>query len=276
MPARCMSLTARAAVSGVCSAGLATTALPAASAPAICPVKMASGKFHGEIAANTPRPCSESALRSPVGPLSWRGAANCRRRIAKMIDRLAKIALGTGDRLAGFAHHQRHEPRAVSLEQIGGAVEQRCARLTAEPIPFATGRLRRTERPVDGLGARRAAGANHRAAVVWRADPGHLAALLHLLARDDRVGGFRARQSCFHRAEQRCANRRLEQRQPEAVAALRRKQLGGGLISGLGLSRSAAAFSTGSATMAVIGAASSASRLTKEVLAPFSRRRRTR
>jgi hypothetical protein len=32
---------------GVCSAGLASTALPAASAAAIWPVKMASGKFQG-------------------------------------------------------------------------------------------------------------------------------------------------------------------------------------------------------------------------------------
>ena len=47
MPASCNSRTAAAAVSGVCSAGLATTALPAASAAAIWPVKIASGKFHG-------------------------------------------------------------------------------------------------------------------------------------------------------------------------------------------------------------------------------------
>ena len=66
-------------MSGVCSAGFATTALPAASAPAICPVKMASGKFQGEMQANTPRPCKESSLRSPVGPLSSSGAAKLRR-----------------------------------------------------------------------------------------------------------------------------------------------------------------------------------------------------
>ena len=74
-----MSRTARAATDGVCSAGFATTAFPAASAPAIWPVKMASGKFHGEIAANTPRPCSESSFLSPVGPFSTRGSANFRR-----------------------------------------------------------------------------------------------------------------------------------------------------------------------------------------------------
>ena len=43
-----------AAVSGVCSAGLASTALPAASAAATCPVKMASGKFQGLMASTVP------------------------------------------------------------------------------------------------------------------------------------------------------------------------------------------------------------------------------
>ena len=39
--------TISAAISGVCSAGLASTGLPATSAAAIWPVKIASGKFHG-------------------------------------------------------------------------------------------------------------------------------------------------------------------------------------------------------------------------------------
>ncbi len=56
------------ATSGVCSAGFATTQLPAASAAAICPVKIASGKFHGLMQTNTPRPRMRSSLDSPVGP----------------------------------------------------------------------------------------------------------------------------------------------------------------------------------------------------------------
>ena len=67
-PARCRSLTASWATSGVCSAGFATTALPDAKAAATCPVKMARGKFHGAIQAKTPRPCSVNSLLSPVGP----------------------------------------------------------------------------------------------------------------------------------------------------------------------------------------------------------------
>ena len=61
-------------MSGVCSAGLATTALPAASAPAIWPVKIASGKFHGLMQTKTPRPRVRNSLLSPVGPGSARGA----------------------------------------------------------------------------------------------------------------------------------------------------------------------------------------------------------
>ena len=55
-PAWCRSFTASAAISGVCSAGFATTALPAASAAVTWPRKIASGKFHGLMHTNTPRP----------------------------------------------------------------------------------------------------------------------------------------------------------------------------------------------------------------------------
>ena len=41
---------------GVCSAGFAATVLPAASAAATCPTKIDSGKFHGLMQTNTPRP----------------------------------------------------------------------------------------------------------------------------------------------------------------------------------------------------------------------------
>ena len=78
-PASCSSRTAVAAISGVCSAGLAMTALPAASAAVTCPQKIASGKFQGEMQANTPRPCSAIWLRSPVGPGSASGSAKSAR-----------------------------------------------------------------------------------------------------------------------------------------------------------------------------------------------------
>ena len=61
-PARCMSLTATWAMSGVCSAGFDRTALPAARAALICPVKMASGKFQGEMQVKVPTGSPSGAL----------------------------------------------------------------------------------------------------------------------------------------------------------------------------------------------------------------------
>ena len=74
-PASCSSATKRAATNGVGSAGFATTALPAASAAVTCPAKIASGKFHGLMHANTPRPCSDKSFDSPVGPVKRAGSA---------------------------------------------------------------------------------------------------------------------------------------------------------------------------------------------------------
>ncbi|EXI65992.1 MAG: hypothetical protein AW08_02731 [Candidatus Accumulibacter adjunctus] len=53
-PASCARTASASAVSGVCSAGLTTTVQPAASAGASLRVIIASGKFHGVIAAQTP------------------------------------------------------------------------------------------------------------------------------------------------------------------------------------------------------------------------------
>ena len=50
--------------------------LPATSAAVTWPMKMASGKFHGLMQANTPRPRKLSLLSSPVGPGSTVGSAN--------------------------------------------------------------------------------------------------------------------------------------------------------------------------------------------------------
>ena len=55
IPAWCKSFTAAYAINEVCSAGFAITALPAAKEAAIWPVKMANGKFHGEIQSTFPR-----------------------------------------------------------------------------------------------------------------------------------------------------------------------------------------------------------------------------
>ena len=57
MPARTASSAAARAVSGVSSAGLMTTVQPAAKAGATLRVIIASGKFHGVMAAHTPIGC---------------------------------------------------------------------------------------------------------------------------------------------------------------------------------------------------------------------------
>ena len=74
-PASCSARMACAAMSGVCSAGFATTALPAASAAATCPAKMASGNFQGDRHAKTPRPRSASVFHSPARAGSAIGTA---------------------------------------------------------------------------------------------------------------------------------------------------------------------------------------------------------
>ena len=75
-PASCSNRMKRAAINGVGSAGFATTVFPAAKAAVICPAKMANGKFQGLMQANTPRPCNDSSLSSPVGPLRRVAPAN--------------------------------------------------------------------------------------------------------------------------------------------------------------------------------------------------------
>src|SRR5712691_2437704 len=56
MPASCNRRVASAAIRGVCSAGFATTVLPARSAAIAWPRKIESGKFHGLMQTKAPRP----------------------------------------------------------------------------------------------------------------------------------------------------------------------------------------------------------------------------
>ena len=119
---------------GVCSAGLASTALPAASAAATWPVKIASGKFHGEMQANTPRPLSVSVLRLARRARELHGraeqAARLARVVAQEVDRLAHVAQRVRERLAGLAHDHGHELGAVALRRDRAAASSICARAT--------------------------------------------------------------------------------------------------------------------------------------------------
>jgi len=62
-PARSASTASASAVSGVDSAGLTTTGQPAARPGATLRVIIASGKFHGVIAAQTPTGCLTTTSR---------------------------------------------------------------------------------------------------------------------------------------------------------------------------------------------------------------------
>ena len=83
------------ATSGVCSAGLAITALPAARAAATCPVKIASGKFQGLMQAKTPRPAQAQlvALAGRARKRHRSGKLGARQLgvIAQEIDGLPKV-----------------------------------------------------------------------------------------------------------------------------------------------------------------------------------------
>ena len=64
-PASRSARTSSAAQPGACSAGLSSTAFPVASPAATIPHGIATGKFHGEMTATTPRATYCSVLRSP-------------------------------------------------------------------------------------------------------------------------------------------------------------------------------------------------------------------
>ena len=117
---------------GVCSAGLASTVLPAASAAATWPVKIASGKFHGEMQANDAAAVERQrvALARGAGQLHGRAeqAARLARVVAQVVDRLAHVALRALERLAGLAHDHGHEAGAVALEELGRGFEDLRAR----------------------------------------------------------------------------------------------------------------------------------------------------
>ncbi len=133
-PARCISLTASKAASGVCSAGLAMTVFPAAKAAATCPVKIASGKFHG--ARQGRRPDHERSPRvrqlapEEPGPKSARGFGQERRN-----DRLTQIGNGVVQRFSCLTDEQPQESGAVLLKRFA-VRSNRGAGITAHAIPI--------------------------------------------------------------------------------------------------------------------------------------------
>ncbi len=91
-------------------------------------------EVQGLMQTNTPRPCSVSVLRSPVGPGSTCGCAEqlaaARRVVAAEVHRLAQLRDGIGQGLAGLAHQQAQVLAAARLEQLGRPL-QACGPLAA-------------------------------------------------------------------------------------------------------------------------------------------------
>ena len=107
--------------------GLEDAALPVASAAAVIPSGIASGKFQGEMTAVTPR----GRVAQRVA-LAGRPAASGRapveldrasRVVLEEVDRLADVRVGLGPRLAALADGERGELGAALAQVAGGAQE---------------------------------------------------------------------------------------------------------------------------------------------------------
>ena len=229
-------------------------------------------------------PRSSRVLVSPVGPLSATGPANSRRAsrrvVAQEVDGLAHVAERVLQRLAGLAHHHRHQAHAVALVEVGGLVEDRRARRAAQPVPGVRRPLRARDRLLDRRGIGRAHRADALAPVVRAQHELRRLGAGQRLAVDDGRGGERRLELRGDLGQQRLAHGGLVERHAAAVAAAR-----------AGRSPADAAAARGAAPALPLGLddrhgiarrsprsapPSSASRLTNEVLAPFSSRRRTR
>ena len=106
------------------------------------PVKIARGKFHGLMQAETrDRQGSAGCARR-----SGRGAASARRtgrgpagHSSVEIDRFPKVSHGVFQGLAGLAHQQADQPVGILLIEVGGGLEERRACRTATPVPVGGG-----------------------------------------------------------------------------------------------------------------------------------------
>ena len=138
-PPRCRSAAARAATSGVCSAGFATTALPAASAALDLAgedrqrkVPRADTREHA-----APVPAT-SRFDSPAGPgklqRSGEIRARLRRVVAQKVGRLPHFAdRRRAARLAGFAHENATNQRRAAASSIASAARSRTTARAAPP-----------------------------------------------------------------------------------------------------------------------------------------------
>jgi hypothetical protein len=109
------------AISGVCSAGLASTTLPAPRAAATWPVKMASGKFQGLM--QTTGPSGGEQIRIGLPP-------NLSRVIAQKVHGLAHLGHGIGAVLPA-SRISRLISGCICVSKSSAAVCSRLARSSA-------------------------------------------------------------------------------------------------------------------------------------------------
>ena len=258
------------------------TALPAASAAAIWPVKIASGKFHGVMQAKTPRPCSASWLRSPVGPGSALGrgeiGARAQRVVAQIVDRLAHLGERRRDRLPAFADDERHQLGAMlALVEIGRAFEDRARARRPACVP---GRLRRARRGRSAWSTSRRPGLDDLADLARAGRSGRVPARpAPRCSTPPMIGAARqGRRSAASSASRSARERRrigeIDARANSCAPARRGRAAAG--CADAASPAAGARRAIGSAMISSIGCSSSTMRLTKEVLAPFSSSRRTR
>ena len=255
------------------------TALPAASAAVTWPRKIASGKFHGLMQTNTPRPRSARRFSSPAGPgqklaLAELGA-RLHRVIAAEIDRLADFGERVVERLAGLGLQQRGEAPAPCLDEIGRALE-------------AGGAFRR-QASASQEGAARAAlsiacAASRAVGLDDLAERGAVDGARHgtrlavpLLAVDERGGAEPfALPPCARRQGRPRDFRDGRTRPRRNSCATVHKDRAAAANARLAAFAGSPTRRRGRSIKVSAGTSLSAARLTKEELAPFSSRRRTR
>ena len=157
-PASAKTSNSSTADSGVCSAGLSTTVLPAATAGASLRVIIALGKFHGRDAGHDAARAAAhvEALTRPVGgqDLAPR-AADLLRVPEQELRAPAHLALGLGERLAALQRERaRQLARPLEHERVG-APQRRGALVGRQRRPAREGGVRRRHRRARLLGARR-------------------------------------------------------------------------------------------------------------------------
>ena len=115
----------RSAVSGVSSAGLSTTVLPAASAGANAQPAIGIGKFHGTIAPTTPSG-SWKVTSTPAGDRDLPAAQPFRRPgvVGDHVADVAGLPPRVADGVPGVLDLQRGQPLDVRVDRVGEPAQQ--------------------------------------------------------------------------------------------------------------------------------------------------------